>query len=728
MWVLDDDDHREALRLCVLTTGESATESKDFDTHPDNSSTGGLWSDGDTIWVGSGGSTPTLYAYRLKDDPDTTDSDEKGQRDASKDITLADTNESVDGVWSNGTDTVWVVDSFDTMLYAYTLDIASDGTAGMNHGGRQADKDIALVEGSFLNGIWSDGTTVWVGNNGDDSIRAYTLTGGRDEARDIPFASNHRGHSRGIWSDGTTMWTVHKNSVRLPIAYSRVFSHKLPAAEEGATTLSNLAVTPSPAVPNFTATLRPGFSFFTSSYQVAVPSSVEHVTISPTRSDSAATVAYQDAGGTMLEDADSSTTGHQVSVQVGRTAIDVKVSKAGEASLIYTVVVERDGGFRYNWTPSQDLNSFHDDNPEVDTGGGETVRAVWGNETTLYVAPYQHPKIFAFNRSDGTRNREKDIATLSDFIQQDPEYILFAGIWSDGTTMWAVDWHKIHDENGMDMNPAPQEPGHGKVFAYGLLDDPDTQDDEYGVRDKSKEFALDTIHNQSVRGVWSNGATFWVSDYALAKLIAYHLEDDPDTADENEFGTRDEANDITLHSDNDAPQGIWSDGTTIWVADWDDDKFYAYVLATGARAEGKEFDLYADNKYPRDAWSDGATMWVPDVLGRKLYSYDMMGPIEVTAAFESSTYTVAEGGTVDVKVTLSKDPERSVTVPITATNQDGATGGDYSVAPTSLTFNSGEQEKTFTFTATDDAENDDGGERQAHLRQPIARGRERREH
>ena len=685
MWVLDSD--QEKLYAFALTTGVR-DEYKDFDTHPDNSSTGGLWSDGDTIWVG-GGSTPTLYAYRLKDDPDTTDSDEKGQRDASKDIPLS-ANRVVGGIWSNGTDTIWAADWVHTMLYAYTWDIASDGTAGTSHGARQADKDIALDERTSLSGIWSDGTTMWVGNNEFDSIRAYTLTGGRDEARDIPFALNHRGNTGGIWSDGTTMWTAHRNNVRLPIVYDRVFSHKLPAAEEGATTLSNLAVTPSPA------TLRPGFSFFTSSYQVAVPNSVEHVTISPTRSDSAATVAYQDAGGTMLEDADSLTLGHQVSVQVGRTAIDVKVSKAGEASLIYTVVVERDGGFRYNWTPSRDLNSFYDDNPEV---GGDAVRSVWGHEkTTLYVAPINRPIIFAFNRSDGTRDRDKDIEVLSDFPY--PEPILFAGIWSDGTTMWVVDYVTHHDEDGMDTKPTSQEPGYGKVFAYRLSD---------GVRDKSKEFALDTIHDRSVRGVWSNGDTLWVSDYALLELIAYHLKDDPDTMDEDEFGKRDASKDISLHSDNDAAQGIWSDGTTIWVADLYDRKFYAYELTTGARAEGKEFDLYADNKYPRGAWSDGATMWVPDHFGRKLYSYDMMGPVEVTAAFESSTYTVTEGGTVDVKVTLSKDPERTVVIPITATNQDGAVDGDYSGVPTSVTFSAGgATTETFAFAAADDTVDDDG--------------------
>ena len=63
---------------------------------------------------------------------------------------------------------------------------------------------------------------------------------------------------------------------------------------------------------------------------------------------------------------------------------------------------------------------------------------------------------------------------------------------------------------------------------------------------------------------------------------------------------------------------------------------------------------------------------------------------------------MAEGGTVEVTVTLDKDPERTVSIPLTTTNQGGATGSDYSGVPASLTFNSGDTAKTFTFSATAD--------------------------
>ena len=82
--------------------------------------------------------------------------------------------------------------------------------------------------------------------------------------------------------------------------------------------------------------------------------------------------------------------------------------------------------------------------------------------------------------------------------------------------------------------------------------------------------------------------------------------------------------------------------------------------------------------------------------------------IAVTVSFEHGTYTVAEGGTEDVKVKLSADPERTVTIALTATGQDGADADDYSVGSSAVTFNSGEMEKTFSFTAIQDSVDDDG--------------------
>ena len=78
-------------------------------------------------------------------------------------------------------------------------------------------------------------------------------------------------------------------------------------------------------------------------------------------------------------------------------------------------------------------------------------------------------------------------------------------------------------------------------------------------------------------------------------------------------------------------------------------------------------------------------------------------PAEETVFFSQPVYTVPEGGTVDVTVELNADPERTVTIPITTfSNHAITTNSDYSGVPASVTFNSGETSKTFTFAATQD--------------------------
>ena len=73
------------------------------------------------------------------------------------------------------------------------------------------------------------------------------------------------------------------------------------------------------------------------------------------------------------------------------------------------------------------------------------------------------------------------------------------------------------------------------------------------------------------------------------------------------------------------PVGIWSDGETMWVVDFIEEKIYAYDLATKARVPGKDFDTLkaAGNTWPVGIWSDGTTMWAADLFEEKIYAYDM---------------------------------------------------------------------------------------------------------
>ena len=79
-----------------------------------------------------------------------------------------------------------------------------------------------------------------------------------------------------------------------------------------------------------------------------------------------------------------------------------------------------------------------------------------------------------------------------------------------------------------------------------------------------------------------------------------------------------------------------------------------------------------------------------------------------TASFAEGAYTVPEGESKTVTVTLSADPEGTVAIPITKTNQGGATSADYTGVPEDVTFENGETEKEITFSATQDTVDDDG--------------------
>ena len=77
-------------------------------------------------------------------------------------------------------------------------------------------------------------------------------------------------------------------------------------------------------------------------------------------------------------------------------------------------------------------------------------------------------------------------------------------------------------------------------------------------------------------------------------------------------------------------------------------------------------------------------------------------------SFEQGSYSVDEGSTVTVTVTLNADPERTVTIPLTTTEQDGASSADYSGVPATVTFDRMTRRQTINFTAASDSDNDDG--------------------
>ena len=157
----------------------------------------GMWTNGDVTWVADAGRSDhgELLAYDLND----------GSRRWGKDIDLQSNHLDPLSMWSDGT-IVWVVDdgTVNDFLFAYAMD-PEPGEVGL----LVPNKSITLhSNNSDPVGTWSDGTTIWVSDSGDDKLFAYDLSGkNRKSGKDIGL---HNGNDApaDIWSDGQSIWVL----------------------------------------------------------------------------------------------------------------------------------------------------------------------------------------------------------------------------------------------------------------------------------------------------------------------------------------------------------------------------------------------------------------------------------------------------------------------------------------------------------------------------------------
>ena len=164
-----------------------------------------------------------------------------------------------------------------------------------------------------------------------------------------------------------------------------------------------------------------------------------------------------------------------------------------------------------------------------------------------------------------------------------------------------------------------------------------------------------SLPNGSDLSVWTTSLTFTASNWNLAQTVTVTAAEDDDLDDD---GTVTIGHPVT--STDSLYAAVTADSVTVTVNDDDDTVSVNFGAAT--------------------------------------YS------LEET---DDSTTTETRENEVTITVTLSADPERSVTIPVTATNQDGISSDDYSGVPESVTFDSGDTEKSFTFAATADEVDDD---------------------
>ena len=461
-------------------------------------------------------------------------------------------------------------------------------------------------------GLWSNGTTIWTADNRNAKVLAYTLaTRARDAAKD--FDTPDAARPTGIWSNGVTMWVADYIEEKL-YAYT-------------------LATKARDATKDFDTLQAAGNVYLLGIWSDGDTMWVADAGIFPFQFDKI--YSYN-----MPPSANANLSGLTLSgatlSETFAPATTAYTATAYAASATVTATTEQDDA-TVAITPA-------------DTGAGTghqvalTDNAVTRITVTVTAQDGAATKTYTVDVTRGTVTASND-ATLSALTVSPVDIIGFA---SDVTS-----YHVGVDVSQVTVTPTANQAnasisidgttvasGSGQVVtaAAGLNTVTITVTAQNGATDKTytiylgrgvaEEYGwkaaddfngLANAGNNYPQGVWSNGTTTWVADYSDGKLYAYNSADK----------TRDADKDFTTLADagNANPTGIWSDETTMWVADYDDDKIYAYALDTKARDATQDFGTLADrntagNHSPTGIWSDGTTMWVADLVDGKIYAYN----------------------------------------------------------------------------------------------------------
>lgn len=210
MWVLDS--HVDSRMIFAYTIdGETRDPAKDIPLADATGSPAGIWVDGEfnTVFVLNrpAGATAEIHAYDVRNRNRV-----RGDEFAS--IIGGSESSTNRGIWSDGTDTMWVSNDEDGMIYAYVF----------NNKMRNMSADITLVaENTDPRSIWSNlshtistaDATMWVLDATGNRIYAYDLEGTREMGNEFPTLATGNDDPWSIWSNGTTMFVLDRFDLRI---------------------------------------------------------------------------------------------------------------------------------------------------------------------------------------------------------------------------------------------------------------------------------------------------------------------------------------------------------------------------------------------------------------------------------------------------------------------------------------------------------------------------------
>ena len=381
-------------------------------------------------------------------------------------------------------------------------------------------------------------------------------------------------------------------------------------------------------------------------YDVAVPSGETEVTVKVVPNHSGATIKLDSSrtGSSAVYwlEPDLNTGDYTLELRTDRyTSLSIDVTAEDGTEKEYEVRIEvassEEKGWRvYNDVPMDRLVVPTDrlvDGPQLPS---HYIRGLWASDSRVFTTAWRHEtidetfyidqKLYAFDAADSSRLLDEEFG-----LSGSPD----AGIWSDGTTLWALD-------------------SDGPLRAYNLstgLEIP-----EYGT-DLRPDGYYDTREVYAPRGIWSDGDTLWVvgKDNAdNAKVFAFALPKDCSRSDNY---CRKSNLDFELSDGNDNPWGITGNDDTWWVTEIGERgmttdarkirNIYAYNRSDHTRDADKDIDLSQLNigntqqLYYGLAATD-TIMYVAEFITGRVYSFSMpgvMGP--VAPALVSSDATLS---------------------------------------------------------------------------------------
>ena len=271
----------------------------------------------------------------------------------------------------------------------------------------------------------------------------------------------------------------------------------------------------------------------------------------------------------------------------------------------------------------------------LEPSGQDHTAGIWSDGVTMYVVDPDSSFIFAYDSPTAELNQAKDFRRLIAAGNTSPR-----GIWSDGETMWVADSEdgKVYSYN---MPPSSNAELRTLIAAGRVLPDfePDKHSYSRDVPSRAGQAAVQAYPRQKFATVsyspedsdigldgyqigletGANTVTITVLAQDGRTSEEYTVTINRGSADPFGWAVIDDFDTVTV---NRSPGGLASDGATMWVADEDDLKLYAYDLTTKAHNPDLDITLDPAQKLPGGIWIDGSTILVYDVRNLKLYAYD----------------------------------------------------------------------------------------------------------